>query len=121
LRGAIGRRHFKLVWRGVSELKLYLGVIVWWLVLASVPFWPVAAADRVACFVLGAIAPFAVMTWRKRSLGRAVYSVVSWCFNAAGLVRGFLRPRVPPRRPIASLILHEPPRSQQAQKRQRIA
>ncbi|HTH77657.1 MAG TPA: glycosyltransferase, partial [Ramlibacter sp.] len=44
LRGAIGRKHFKLVWRDVKELKLYLAVVAWWLVLASTLVWPAAFA-----------------------------------------------------------------------------
>jgi hypothetical protein len=50
------------------------------------------------------------MALRKRSIGRAVHSVVSWCFNAAGLVRGLLSPRVAPTAPIASVVLQESPR-----------
>lgn len=111
LRGAIGKRHLRLVLRGLKELGIYAGVLVWWAVLASVVFWPMTPAGRAAAFALIAIAPFAAMAWRKRSIGRAVYSVVSWCFNAAGLVRGLLRKRVPPTHAIASVVLHEPPPS----------
>lgn len=111
LRGAIGRPHMKLVLRGMRELRIYSGVLVWWMVLLGIPFWPMSAAVRAACFAAIAAAPFALMTWRKRSLSRAVYSVVSWCFNAAGLVQGLARPRVSPRSRIASRVLHEPPRS----------
>ena len=49
------------------------------------------------------------MLWRKRSLSRAAYSVVSWCFNAAGLVRGLLRQRRPANGHIASRVIQEPP------------
>jgi glycosyltransferase involved in cell wall biosynthesis len=121
LRGAIGRKHFKLVWRDVKELKLYLAVALWWVVLASTLAWPLSIAERAAAFALVAIAPFAAMTWRKRSVTRAVYSVVSWCFNAAGLLRGFARKRVAPASAIASIVLHEPSQSTQPMKRQRIA
>jgi GT2 family glycosyltransferase len=119
LRGAMGRRHLRLVLRGLKELRIYTGVLVWWLVLATVPFWPVAVLERVASFLLIALAPFGVMAWRKRSIGRAVYSVVSWGFNAAGLVRGFVRKRVPPAQPIASVVLQEPLQSNKAQERRR--
>ena len=37
-----------------------------------------------------AVAPLLLMALRKRSFTRAAYSVVSWCFNAAGLVRGLV-------------------------------
>ena len=61
------------------------------------------------------------MAWRKKSFTRAVYSVVSWCFNAAGMVRGVLRPRVAPRERIESVVLHEPPQALEPARRQRIA
>jgi hypothetical protein len=109
------------VWRDVKELKLYLAVALWWVVLASTLAWPLSIAERAAAFALVAIAPFAAMTWRKRSVTRAVYSVVSWCFNAAGLLRGFARKRVAPASAIASIVLHEPSQSTQPMKRQRIA
>jgi hypothetical protein len=37
-----------------------------------------------------------------------LYSVVSWCVQAAGLVRGLFTPRQPPRALIPSLVLQEP-------------
>lgn len=111
VRGALGRPHLRLVLRDLRELKIYSAVLGWWAVLATVPFWPAAAQARVLAFFLLALAPLAAMTWRKRSLQRATYSVVSWCFNAAGLVRGLLRRRTPPGSPIPSCAVHEPPHS----------
>jgi GT2 family glycosyltransferase len=121
LRGALGRRQLKLALRGLREVRLYAAVLVWWAVLATIPFWPLPLAARASAFALLALAPFAAMTWRKGSPGRAVHSIVSWCFNAAGLLRGFLRPRVPPASPIASIVVHEPPQSLESRQRQRIA
>lgn len=121
LRGAMGKPHLRLVLRGMKEMQIYAGVLVWWLILASVPFWPVAVPNRLTLFLLLALAPFSGMAWRKRSIGRSVYSVVSWSINAAGLVRGFFRRRVPPASPIASLVRHEPSQSTEPQRRQRIA
>jgi hypothetical protein len=96
-------------------------VLAWWAVLASVFFWPLPAAARLLAFAAIAAFPFAAMAARKRSIARATYSVVSWCFNAAGLVQGLLRRRMPPRGRIASVVLHEPPQVAEAQRRQRIA
>jgi len=121
LRGAIGQPHFRLVLRGMRELKIYAGVLLWWLVMASVPFWQLPVEGRIGAFAALAAAPFALMALRKRSISRATYSVVSWCFNAAGLVHGLLRRRVPPRSRIASVVLHEPPQSLETLPRQRIA
>jgi hypothetical protein len=78
-------------------------------------------AARAIAFAAIAAFPFAAMAAKKRSLSRATYSVVSWCFNAAGLVQGLLRPRRPPRARIASVVLHEPPQVAEAGQRQRIA
>jgi GT2 family glycosyltransferase len=117
LRGAMGRPHLRLVLRGVRELRIYAAVLVWWLLLLVVPFGPLTAAARVAAFAFVAAAPIAFMAWRKRSAGRALYSVVSWCFQTAGMVFGLLRPRVSPRSPIASRVLHEPPRSTEPRSR----
>jgi hypothetical protein len=113
LRAAFGKPPMRLVWRNLRELRLYLAVLAWWLVLLAVPFLPLAAAARAALGAGLALAPLAVMLARKRSLARAAYSVVSWCFASAGLVRGLLRSRRPAREPIASRIVHEPPQTTQ--------
>jgi len=109
VRAAAGQPRLKLVLRGTRELRLYAGVIAWWIALAIAALWPAPAALRAAAFTVLAIAPVALMLWRKGSLTRATYSVVSWCFHAAGLLRGLLRPRRAPHEPIASRVLQEPP------------
>jgi GT2 family glycosyltransferase len=108
VRAALGRPSLRLVLRGLRELRIYAAVLGWWAVLLSVPFWPLPLAVRAAAFGVLFAAPFAIMTWRKRSLVRATYSVLSWCFNAAGLARGLLSPRRPAREPIPSVVVHEP-------------
>jgi glycosyltransferase involved in cell wall biosynthesis len=109
VRSAAGqpRLHLAAV-RGLRELRLYLAVLAWWVVLFSVPFWPVSTAWRMTYFCALLTAPVLLMTWRKRSATKAVYAVVSWCFNAAGLVRGLLRAQRPARALISSRILKEP-------------
>ncbi|WP_427913221.1 glycosyltransferase family 2 protein [Ramlibacter sp. MMS24-I3-19] len=108
VRGALGQPQMKLVLRGVRELRIYVAVLAWWAVLLSAPLWPLAVAERAALVLALAAGPLAVMALRKKSLARAVYSVVSWCVQAAGLVRGFFTPRQPPRALIPSLVLQEP-------------
>ena len=68
------------------------------------------AGHSVATAAFGTLllAPLAFMSLRKRSLQRGLYSVVSWCFHAAGLVRGLVRGRRGPAEAIASRILREP-------------
>jgi heme A synthase len=85
-----------------------MAVLGWWAVMASLVFWPVSASLRLAFFCAIATAPVLLMTWRKRSATKAVYAVVSWCFNAAGLLRGLLRRQRPARELIASRVLKEP-------------
>jgi len=109
VRASAGERSMRLVLRGARELRIYCAVLVWWALLLGVLAWPAPAAARIAGFVSLAAAPLLVMLWRKRSLRRAAYSVVSWCFNAAGLVRGLLRQRRPARDRIASRVIQEPP------------
>jgi hypothetical protein len=108
LRSAAGQPRLRLVVSGLRELRLYLAVLGWWLVLFSVPFWPVSTAWRLAYFCALLTAPVLLMTWRKRSVTKAVHAVVSWCFNAAGLVRGFFCAQRPARALISSRILKEP-------------
>jgi glycosyltransferase involved in cell wall biosynthesis len=108
VRAAAGQPRMRLVLRGLRELQLYIGVLAWWAALLTVPFWPLSWTGRLAAFGALAAAPFLLMALRKRSLTRAAYSVVSWCFNAAGLVRGFARKRRPAREAIPSRVIREP-------------
>ncbi|MCW2573833.1 MAG: glycosyltransferase [Frankiales bacterium] len=108
VRASMGQPSMRLVLRGVRELRVYCAVLAWWLVLLSMAFWPLAAGVRAGSFAALAAAPLAIMFWRKRSVRRATYSVVAWCFNAAGLARGVLRRRVPPRSLIPSRVVKEP-------------
>lgn len=109
LRASAGERRMRLVLRGARELRLYCAVLAWWATLLSLPFLPLVPGARLVAFAALACAPLALMLWRKRSLRRATYSVVSWCFNAAGLVRGVLRRRRPAAEPIASRVIQELP------------
>ena len=98
--------RLRLVLREVRELRLYIAVLVWWAALVSVPFWPATLNFRFVCFFAVFIAPVCVMVWRKRSVRMAVYSVVSWCFNAAGMVKGLLSRQRPARELISSRSIH---------------
>ncbi|MDB5947013.1 MAG: glycosyltransferase [Ramlibacter sp.] len=109
VRAAWGQPEMRLLWRAAREIRLYLAVIGWWTALAVVVLLPVSPLPRLVGFALLASAPVLLMAARKRSLARAAYSVVSWCFHCAGLVRGVLRKRQPAGSPIPSVILQEPP------------
>ena len=109
LRASLGKPHLKLVLRDVRELRLYAAVLLWWAVLFMVWLLPLAWAARVAVFVGIAVAPVLLMAWRKRSAGKAVFSVVSWCLNAAGLVRGLLARQRSARAAIGSVLVRDLP------------
>ena len=104
LRGAIGRPHWRLVWRDLRELKLYLAVVAWWVVLLSSVAWPLPGLERALAAFAIALLPFVAIGVKKRSVARAVYSVVSWNFNAAGMVRGLFRSRTAPAARIAVAV-----------------
>ena len=107
LRASHGQPHLRLVLSGVRELRIYGAVLVWWLALLCIlmmPWpWPWPWAVRLGAFLITAAGPFALMAWRNRSARKAVFSVVSWCFNTAGLVRGLLAPQQPAREVVGSV------------------
>jgi glycosyltransferase involved in cell wall biosynthesis len=117
VRAAWGRPHMRLVLTGVRELRLYAGVLAWWVVLAGCWLVPAALPQRAGAFLFIALAPVLLMAWRKRSLRKAVFSVVSWCFNAAGLVRGLFAPQRPARAAVASVQIRDKPDTANAPKR----
>ena len=108
VRAAAGAPSLRLVLAGAKELRLYMSVLVWWAVLASVPFWPVPIGVRIPALLALMAAPLMLMAWRKRSLSRASYAVVSWCVYAMGTLRGFMRRRRPASERIDSLVIREP-------------
>lgn len=108
IRASAGQLRLKMVLQGLRELWIYLGILGWWALLLSIAFWPFSGITRFTFFGASLAAPLVLMIWRKRSFSKALYSVVSWCFNAAGLMRGVLRPQRPANVPIPSLIIREP-------------
>ncbi|HSH91832.1 MAG TPA: glycosyltransferase [Ramlibacter sp.] len=108
VRGAIGEEHMKLVVRGMRELKIYSGVLGWWTLLATVPFWRMPFGARLFFFAAIVATPLVLMAWRKQSWTRAAYSVVSWCFYTAGMLRGLAAGRKPPNAFIPSRVVREP-------------
>lgn len=90
LRAAIGRSHLSLILRDVKELRIYTAVIFWWLFMGTIIFWPMAVLSKIVLLIISLCFPFLLMTWRKKSLEKALFSVVSWCLNSAGFIRGFV-------------------------------
>ena len=91
IRAAWGAPHIAIALSGLRELRIYTAVLVWWMLLLGIPFTPLPwITATLACSILLVI-PFFLMTVRKRSLSKAIFSVVSWCFCTAGLLRGLRR------------------------------
>jgi glycosyltransferase involved in cell wall biosynthesis len=108
LRASATQSNVLLVLRDVRELRLYAAVVAWWLVLMATWLWHLPVGVRAAIFASLLMAPLLLMAWRKRSMTRAVFSLVSWNFNAAGLLRGLLTAQRPADQVIASRIIREP-------------
>jgi hypothetical protein len=107
LRASTDGNRLQLVLQEVKELRIYAAVLLWWAVLLSIPFWPVSAFFALTTGAIAITAPVGLMTWRKHSFQSGLYAVVSWCFNAAGLVCGVLRQQIPAQRAIDSHMLQD--------------
>lgn len=90
VKAALGKPHLGLILTGVRELKLYLAVLGWWLSLFTIGLMPISNIYKYLGLLFLLVMPLIVMTIRKKSLNKAVYSVISWSFNAMGLLRGVL-------------------------------
>ena len=108
LRASIGQPRLHLVLHGLRELRIYLGVMAWWVILLGILFWPQPILTRLVCLAVMVLAPFILLSMYKSSLNKGLYSLVSWCFSTAGLVRGLLLRRHPATELISSCILREP-------------
>ena len=107
VRASFGQNRLHLVAHGLRELRLYAAVLVWWCLLVSVLFWPISSLLKLGVLCALIAAPLSLMTWRKRSMSKALHSVASWCFNAAGMVRGMLAHQRPTHEIISSRIIQE--------------
>lgn len=91
LRAAIGQPHFKLLWSSVREAKIYLAVIAWWALIIFLIAYPQSIENKFFSLTVILILPFLLMTIRKKSLKKSLYAVVSWNFNALGMIKGFFQ------------------------------
>ena len=86
VKAALGKPHLGLILTGVKELKLYIAVLGWWLSLFVIWLMPIEYAYKLFVILSVLVFPVAVMGIKKKSFDKAVYSVVSWSFNAMGLL-----------------------------------
>ncbi len=108
IRAAIGRPHFAFVLRNDRNSRFCGLVALWWasIALAALFGSGIGAALTVAAF---AAFPFAVMTWRWRSLRNALYSVAVWNAHTLCFLPGFLQRRKPPAQWIESTLIKDSP------------
>ena len=107
VKAAAGKPHARLVFQELRELRLYALVLAWWAVLASIPFLPAPMLLKLAIFMGLAVFPAAAMAVKKGSLQGGAYSVVSWCFNTAGFIRGLVLSQRPVDQPVAAIVVHD--------------
>jgi glycosyltransferase involved in cell wall biosynthesis len=96
-------------WRVVRGARTYFAVVAWWLalpvLLAGALFSPLSATFW--ALLAGAVAaPILMQCWRKRSVAMGLYSIALVNFHTAGMIAGWLRPRVDPRQPVDSVVLN---------------
>jgi glycosyltransferase involved in cell wall biosynthesis len=109
IRAALGRPHFGLILRDDRNSRLCALVALWWAAMAAAA---VALSDLDAVVAIAALLafPFAVMSWRWRSLRHGLYSVMAWNTQALCFLPGFLQRRRPPAEWMASTVVKDPSR-----------
>jgi glycosyltransferase involved in cell wall biosynthesis len=93
LRAAIGKPHLKLILRDVKELRIYISVIFWWLSLASLPLINAPVNPKLLAWFGILLAPLILIAFKKKSIVKGLYSLVSWNVNSIGLLKGFFTSR----------------------------
>jgi glycosyltransferase involved in cell wall biosynthesis len=104
IRAALGRSHFAFILRNDRNSLLCSLVALWW---AAIALAAVLGSGAGAVLIVAALLafPFAVMTWRWRSLRNGLYSVAAWNAQALCFLPGFLRQRKPPAQWMASTLI----------------
>lgn len=108
LRESIGTQHLMFVLSRLHVVRLYSLVILWWISVFGLVGVAVAMGSvfPAVLSLLTFCAPFVLMSLKKRSLYGGIYSVVSWQYFSAGLVRGlFEKRKFPPTKPVARVII----------------
>lgn len=91
LRAAIGKPHFKLLIADVKELRVYFITFLWWLTLIGILISGMTTKSIIILFGFIFALPFILMVLKKQSIKKAIFSIISWNFNLAGLIRGFIQ------------------------------
>lgn len=106
VRASFGEAHMPLLLREMTDLRLYLLVVFWWLallmILVTVRPWPIMMTLFISLLAL----PFVAMIIKKRDFSLGVYSVVAWQYLSAGMIVGLIRKQVSPLARISSIELN---------------
>ncbi len=102
LRSSIGRPWFLITVRALAKRIIVVG---WWCALLALVAAALLGHAPWWAWLMGAFIPPLLMSVKKRSVAMGFYSVMSWCVDAAGLLRGSLRPAKDPRQPVASRLV----------------
>lgn len=112
LRAAWGQPRRLAALMGLREVRLYLTVLGFWLLLilglGLSPLLGVPPLTTLGAALTTGLLALAFMSWRKRSLERGLYALTAWHVNAAGLLRGLLQNRRRTHTPIDSCLIQEP-------------
>ncbi len=112
LRGTVGKPHFVMVVGSLKHVRNSIIVMLWWLSLVGVLLLPIGVQHKAFMLIVFTVAPIIYLSIRRRSFSLSVYSFVSWNITALGMLVGLFRKRMPPARPLRSLVItnyNEPP------------
>ena len=106
IRAAAGHPHLVIVLREVRELRIYVTTLLWWLAILGIVVLPLTIGVKLLCLG-GVLASFPIiMSIKKRSLSKGIFSVVSWCFNAGGLICGIFSTQISPEKKISAITIN---------------
>lgn len=107
LRSAVGKPHFKMLFAELPELRLWMAVYAWiilmLLLLAVMPNMGLAVLTDLIMVAAAVV----LMSVKHRSLSVGLYSVTAWFFHAAALPLGFFAARKDPVSFIESTVIQE--------------
>lgn len=97
LRSSFREKHFfKVAW----HLKLYIGVIKWWIFLIIFLFTP-----WLQWYLLGTGVLLFLFLLKKKSIKEWVFSLISWHYSAVGLLWGFFSTQKDPQSIIMAKVI----------------
>lgn len=103
---SVGKAHMPLLMREMTDIKLYVAVMFWWLSLLTIFVLVRPWSVMMVLFISLLALPFIAMVIKKRNFPLGVYSVVAWQYLSAGMMLGLMRKQINPSESIASNVLN---------------